>query len=164
MRRLLLPDLLFQRSSLLLAALLAILPILPILPTLQAEDGPAIPKLLIEPSATTTSMAKCELTVGTLECKNQALSGSYAIKVIPFAFKNDHGVLTLAMSDENAQKMARGEVIEFSGVATSAKDGKTKAIKGKTKPDSNEKGAVNFVVTTPDGDLVFNSSYQVVAK
>lgn len=134
------------------------------LPHLRAEGDPVIPKLVIEPSATTTSMAKCELTVGALECKKQVLNGSYAIKVIPFSFKNDHGSLMLAMSDENAQKMAHGETIEFSGVATSAKDGKTKAIKGRTKPATGEAGAVSFVVTTEDGDLLFNSAYQVVKK
>ncbi len=158
MRRLLISSSCFQRSFILIAAFLTLLP------QLHAEDGPVIPKLVIEPSATTTSMAKCELTVGVLECKNQVLNGSYAIKVIPFSFKNDHGSLALAMSDENAQKMARGEIIEFTGVATSAKDGKTKTIKGKTKPATDQAGAVSFVVTTQDGDLLFNSAYQVVKK
>ena len=129
---------------------------------LQAGNNSARPKLFIEPSATKTSMAKCELTVGTLECKEQSLSGSYAIKVIPFAFKNDQGSLSLAISPENVKKLALGKAVEFTGMATSSRDGKTKAIKGQTQPKASGHGGVSFVVSTEDGDLFFNSTYKVV--
>jgi hypothetical protein len=131
---------------------------------LQAENNPGLPKLFIEPSATKTSMAKCELTVGTLECKEESLSGSYVIKVTPFAFKNDRGSLSLAISPENVKKLALGQTVEFTGLATSARDGKTKAIKGQTQPKAGGHGAVSFVVTTEDGDLLFNSTYKVVEE
>ena len=123
-----------------------------------------IPQLLIDPSSTKTSLAKCDLIVGPLTRKDGVLRGTYSIKVTPFVFKNDRGELELTMSDVIAEKMAEGEAVEFSGMAVSAKDGKKKPIKGKTQPVANDHGAVNFTVTTEDGDLLFNSSYKITTK
>ena len=126
-----------------------------------AEDE-ANPKVLIEPSSTKVSLAKAELTVGPLECKAPGLCGTYAIKVTPFTFKNDNGNLALNLSKIIVEKMEAGEAVEFTGTATSSHDGKTKEIKGATVPSAKEAGMVNFVVTTEDGQLVFNSSYRIV--
>ncbi len=143
----------FQRSSIRIAAIFILAS------DLSASDP--VSKLVIDPSSTRMSLARCELTVGTLECKADALCGTYAIKVSPFAFKNDHGRLSLGV---DLQKMAQGQPVEFSGVATSARDAKTKPIKGRTKPEAGDHGLVSFTVTTEDGDLLFNSTYRVLAK
>lgn len=133
---------------------------------LQAQDVTQTPptKLLIEPSSTQLPLAKADLTVGPLESKEQSLCGTYKIKVTPFAFKNDHGNITLAMSTEDTEKMSKGKPVDFTGKATSAKDGKIKPIKGKTKPDAGNHGDVSFVVTTEDGDLLFNTTYRIESK
>jgi len=135
--------------------------------SIRAEDttarraaAPAGPELLIGPSSTLTKLARADLTVTPLGRQGDTLAGSYRIKVTPFAFKNDHGSLSLDFPEATFAKFASGKPVAFTGVATSAKDGKTKAVTGKTVPDSAAKGAVSFIVTTPDGDLLFESTYE----
>ncbi len=149
-----------MRRFYLLLAGMALAGVLPLVA--QDPADPAEPKIVIEPSSTKLSLAKAELTVSPLECKAPGLCGTYTIKVTPFTFKNDFGKLTLTMSDLIVGKMKAGEPVEFTGMATSERDGKTKAIKGTTTPNAKETGLVNFVVTSEDGDLVFNSSYHLV--
>ena len=146
----------FQRSSIHIAAVFILAN------DLSAADP--VCKLVIDPSSTRMSLARCELTVGTLECKADVLCGTYAIKVFPFTFKSDHGNLSLGVSNADLQKIAHGEALEFTGLAISARDAKAKPIKGRTKPDAGDHGLVSFTVTTEDGDLLFNSTYRVLAK
>ena len=133
----------------------------------SATASPAVDpvaRLVIAPSSTKVKIATADLTVGALDHKEKSYQGSYKIKITPFAFKNDHGSLFLEVSESQARRMAQGEAVEFKGKATSEKDGKIKPIKGKTNPENKEEGAVSFTVYTEDGELHFNTSYQVVMK
>jgi hypothetical protein len=143
-------------STFLFASLLASAP-------LEAGE-PAVPQMIVDPSATKLALAKADLTVSTLKHDEQAYQGSYHLKVSPFSFKSEQGTLFLNATDDTVRKMSLGEAVEFTGKATNVKDGNVKVVTGKTSPKDTENGAVSFSVQTENGVLVFNTSYHLVRR
>ena len=131
---------------------------------LRAEQGSmAVPsKLFIDPSSTSTSMARINLKVGTLTRQGSAYRGGYQIKVVPFAFKNEGGKLAANVSDEAVRQLREGTPVTFTGSATSD-DGQSRPIEGRATPSSNEAGRIEIRFTSKDTKLVFATTYHLAA-
>lgn len=116
-------------------------------------------RMFIDPSATTVSLGKVNLLVRPLTRKGKFYVGDYQLKVVPYFFKSEKGMLELEAPDEDVQKLAEGIAVDFKGKATNTKNGRPKAIIGKITPSDKVKGTVIFSVETDNGQMVFKTSY-----
>ncbi|MEI8342375.1 MAG: hypothetical protein WCH43_12695, partial [Verrucomicrobiota bacterium] len=57
-------------------------------------------KVYIDPSSTTVSLGKVSLNVSPLSHVGKFLIGEYAIKVVPYFYKNEKGALELEAADD----------------------------------------------------------------
>lgn len=135
--------------------------------SVQGEEAPpskaaSLPSIVVAPSKSRLTMAEASLIVGELSHENGAFRGDYAIKITPFAFKNEEGRLDLKITKADALKLSQGQAVEFSGTATSNKRNKEQGVKGKTEPTGATGGNVSFVVTTSDRQIVFNTTYKLI--
>ena len=129
-----------------------------------AQGSPPTPafgsrRLFIDPSSTTVKLGKANLTVAPLAPQNNTYVGDYRLKVVPYFFKSEKGRLMLAASQDSYRRLAEGMAVDFTGVATNQKNGKTKVITGKITPSTVDRGQVTFSVATENGKMMFNTFY-----
>ena len=126
-----------------------------------AEKSAGVPeKLFVDPSSTSTSLARINLSVGTLVRQGNAYRGGYQIKVSPFSFKNEGGRLSANVSDEAVKQLGRGNPVNFTGQAVSD-DGKSRPIEGRATPSSSDQGRIEIRFTSKDAKLVFATTYHL---
>lgn len=118
-------------------------------------------RMFVDPSSTTVALGKVGLTVSPLSRKEKFYVGNYQIKVTPYFFKSEKGVLVLGNGEDLLGKLAAGTAVTFTGKATSSKDGKVKVVNGKATPTANDRGAVSFSVITENGPMAFITSYRL---
>ncbi len=118
-------------------------------------------RMFVEPSSTTVALGKAGLTVSPLSRKEKFYVGNYQIKVTPYFFKNEKGVLLLGNGEDLLAKLAAGTAVAFSGKATNSKDGEVKAVSGKATPSASDRGAVSFTVLTNNGPVAFQTTYRL---
>ncbi len=85
--------------------------------------------------------------------------GNYQLKVIPYFFMSEKGVLQLDAPDEELQKLLGGAAVAFTGKATNNKNGPPKIISGKITPATKTQGAVTFSVQTDNGRMIFSTTF-----
>jgi hypothetical protein len=121
--------------------------------------------LKISPSATKITGAKLTLAVGTLRQTNDAFVGEFQMKVSPFFFKNEKGIVTIDLSTNAIAKAARGETIEVKGVAkTSGKNGPTRPLTAVAIPKDSENGSLTITIQDGDRKLRFVTDYRFQAE
>ncbi len=118
-------------------------------------------RMIVEPSSTTVAKGKVSLTVQPLTRKGDFFVGSYQIKVVPYFFKSEKGGLKLKATDETVAKLKGGQPVEFTGTATNAKNGKVKVVTGHATPSDNDEGDVTVSVQTENGQMEFETTYQL---
>lgn len=116
-------------------------------------------RLFIDPSSTSVKLGKASLIVSPLEHRGNTYVGDYQLKVVPYFFKSEKGRLLLAAPQDSARRFAAGMAVEFRGVATEQKKGKTKVVTGRITPSTKDRGRVTFSVATENGQMVFNTFY-----
>jgi hypothetical protein len=116
-------------------------------------------RLFIDPSSTSVKLGKASLVVTPLAPRANTYMGDYRLKVVPYFFKSEKGRLLLEAPQESYRRLAEGMAVEFTGVATNQKNGKTKIVTGKITPANNDRGQVIFSVATENGQMVFNTFY-----
>jgi hypothetical protein len=116
-------------------------------------------RLFIDPSSTSVKLGKATLTVTPLAPQNNTYVGDYRLKVVPYFFKSEKGRLLLAAPQDSARRFAAGMAVEFTGVATEQKKGKTKVVTGRITPSTKDRGHVTFSVEYENGRMVFNTFY-----
>ena len=116
-------------------------------------------RLFIDPSSTAVKLGKASLIVTPLAPRGNTYVGAYQLKVAPYFFKSGKGPLVLAAPQDSYRRLAQGMAVEFTGVATNQKNGKTKIVTGKITPSTNDRGQVTFSVPTDNGKMVFNTFY-----
>ncbi|MGB8356202.1 MAG: hypothetical protein WCD79_20055 [Chthoniobacteraceae bacterium] len=131
--------------------------------SVPAADKAGGPKctMFVDPACTTVYLGKVNLTVNPLVHRGKFYLGGYAIKVMPYTFKNEQGTLKMDISDEAFQKLTEGKAVEFTGKATNEKNGKQKVVTGKTAPSGNGCGVATFTIVTDHGLMVFNTPYHL---
>ena len=116
-------------------------------------------RLFIDPSSTSVKLGKATLILTPLAPQANTYVGDYRLKVVPYFFKSEKGRLFLAAPQDSYRRLVEGMAVEFTGVATNQKDGKTKMVTGKITPSNNDRGRVTFSVATENGKMLFNTSY-----
>ncbi len=115
-------------------------------------------KLFIDPSSSSVAGGKAYLIVAPLIHQAESYGGDYQLKVRPYFFKSEKGVLQLAASEDSMRKFERGSATDFTGKVISAK-GKTRVVTGRITPSTPDRGTVTFSVNTENGRMVFNTFY-----
>ena len=125
------------------------------------SDTPATSsrRLFIDRSSTSVKLGKASLIVSPLAHRGNTYAGDYQLKVVPYFFKSEKGPLLLAAPQDSYRRLVAGMAVEFTGVATNQKNGKTKVVTGKITPLANDRGNVTFSVATDNGKMVFNTVY-----
>ncbi len=121
----------------------------------QAQRGR---KLFIDPSSSSVAGGKAYLVVAPLIHQAESYRGDYQLKVRPYFFKSEEGVLQLAASEDSMRKFERGSATDFTGKVISAK-GKTRVVTGTITLSTRDRGTVTFSVNTENGRMVFNTFY-----
>ena len=104
-------------------------------------------------------LGKASLIVDPLAHKGKFYVGGYQLKVVPYFFKSENGMLELEASDDAVHKLLGGVAVKFIGKAANNKSGKPKVIIGKATPSSKDRGRVTFSIVTENGTMVFDTSY-----
>ena len=118
-------------------------------------------RMFVAPSSTTVALGKVGLSVSPLARKEKYYVGDYQIKVTPYFFKSEKGVLVLGNGEDLLGRLAAGSAVTFTGKATSSKDGKVKVVNGRATPTDDNQGAVSFSVITDNGPMAFDTSYRL---
>src|SRR5437016_8768092 len=117
-------------------------------------------RLFVDPSSTSLLLGKASLIVSPLEYRDNTYTGDYQLKVVPYFFMSQKGPLVLAAPQDSQRRLMEGGAIEFTGVATNQKDGKTKVVTGKITPLTRDGGKVSFSIQTDNGMMAFDTLYQ----
>jgi hypothetical protein len=124
-------------------------------PSDRAQHGRS---LFIEPSSSSVAGGKAYLVVAPLFPEAESYRGDYQLKVRPYFFKSEKGVLNLAAPGDSMRKLQGGSATDFTGKVISA-NGKTRVVTGRITPSTRDRGTVTFSVITENGKMVFNTSY-----
>lgn len=104
-------------------------------------------------------LGKASLTVTPLAPQDNTYVGDYRLEVVPYFFKSEEGRLLLAAPQDSYRLLLKGMAVDFTGVATNQKNGKTKVVTGKITPSTDNRGQVTFSVATDNGKMAFNTFY-----
>ena len=101
----------------------------------RAADSSGNRYARVEIASTKTSIyiGTVSMTMPTFTRANGTFESTYVAKVFPFFFSSEKGRLGIDVSDEQVQKLARGEAIEFTGNAVNS-NGEERRIEGKATP------------------------------
>lgn len=133
---------------------------------LAAEDSPLARFQKVEIAPTWTS-----IYIGTVSLKVPPLSrtaagsyeSTYTARVLPLFFYNESGRLSIRVTDDALRKLARGEPIEFTGLAVNA-EGDERPVTGKATPADASGGKIKVrVLVSPNIELIFNTTYKFTA-
>lgn len=116
-------------------------------------------RLFIDPSATKFTLGRANLTIDPLSRRNDNYTGPYSVKVAPFTFKSEKGMLFISVPDEALRKLYDGVAADFTGRAVTTGTGETRQITARATPADGTKGAVTFSFPSSGGKIVFNTSY-----
>ena len=87
-------------------------------------------------------------------------SSTYQAKVFPYFFYNEHGTISITVSDDQLRQLARGEPVEFQGSGMSSEN-EPRRIEGKATPADATTGKIKVrVFVSKKIQLIFNTTYR----
>lgn len=142
-------------GRLLLAALL-FAPFAPAAPLARPEwnrvDVPAM--------KTSIYVGSVALTTSAFKRDGDAFAATYAAKVFPWFFWSETGTIRITITDDDLQKLARGERCEFTGEALNHKN-KPRHVTGYADPADPATGRIKVRIAVDDVELIFNGPYKL---
>ncbi len=124
-----------------------------------AAVPPGFSKVDVAPTRTSIYIGMVSMTMPTFVRERGEFTASYAANVIPFFFYNEKGTLGVQLTDEQLEKLARAEQIEFTGKAV-REDGEERRVEGRAVPADGRSGKIKVrVFVTKDVELIFNTTY-----
>jgi len=122
--------------------------------------GDRYARVEIAPTKTSIYIGTVSMTMPTFTRANGTYESTYVAKVFPFFFSSEKGRLGIEVSDEQLQKLARGEAIEFTGKAVNT-SGEERRIEGKATPADGNSGKLKVrVFVSKKIELIFNTTYR----
>lgn len=118
-------------------------------------------KVAIEPTWTSVYVGTVSLRVPEFT-RNAAgeYESTYTARVLPWFFQNETGRLVIRASDDELRRLARGEVIEFTGRAVNHA-GEERRVTGKAAPNDAKSGRIKVRVRVSASiELIFNTTYR----
>jgi hypothetical protein len=119
--------------------------------------------LMIEQSSTKVAGGKATLIIGPLKRTNDIFGGRFEMKVVPYFFKNDKGMLAIEITADCFAKASKGLAVDITGTATTAgKNGIVRPINAVATPVDNDHGALKLWFDVEDRKMVFDTNYRFV--
>jgi len=120
--------------------------------------------LAIDRSSMKIPGGKATLVVGSLRRTNDVFGGEFQMKVAPYFFKSDHGMLAITITDEMIAKGSKGATVDITGTATTkaGKNDVVRDINAVATPIDGEHGALKLWFTTDERKMVFETTYRFV--
>jgi hypothetical protein len=115
----------------------------------------------------TVDKVKTSIYIGSVTLRTPPLTrdnGSYhttyRATVFPYFFHNEHGTLTIHLSDAELERLTAGQTVEFSGEARNS-EGEHREVTGRAQPADAQSGKLKVRVrVTPKIELIFNTTYR----
>ncbi len=123
-------------------------------------------EVTVDPAHTSAYVAEISLALAPLTRRGAAYTGDYAVKVFPFFFFNEHGAISIEFSDDQLQRLARGEKVGLKGLARNSA-GAVRRIEGSAVPDAAgaDHGKIKVHVWVGRKiDLAFNTAYRLTGR
>jgi hypothetical protein len=130
--------------------------------TLHGETDARYNKAAVEPVKTSIYIGYVKLTAPLFTRTRTGYVSSYKASVFPFFFLSEHGQLTIAVSDDDLQRLAHGGTVLFNGQAQNS-DGETRVIVGRAVPQDATQGKLTVrLFISKQTQLIFNTTYRFV--
>lgn len=100
------------------------------------------------------------LTVGTFERSGDKWTTTYNAKVFPWFPWSEHGDITIAVTDVDLARLAKGETVEFTGEAQNHKR-KPRKVTGRAQPANDHSGKIKVRINADGIELIFNGAYEL---
>ena len=132
-----------------------------VLPAQAAEPSlDSYASVAIAPVKTSIYIGSVTLTSPPYLRKAGTYTSSYTAKVFPYFFYNEHGTISIAVSDDQLRQLRRGESITFTGQGLSS-DSEPRHIEGKVTPVDATTGKIKVrVFVSKRIQLIFNTTYR----
>lgn len=124
---------------------------------------PSALKLIIGPSSTTAAGGTVHLNVGELNLIAGTFQGDYRINVVPYAFKNEKGKLTIEAPNDSLRKLTNQMAVDFVGKAIDT-DAAMRRIDGTITPTSHNKGTVLLWFVSGKKKMTFQTTYRLETR
>lgn len=116
--------------------------------------------VVVEPTKTSIYVGNVSLTLSTLRRSGEIYTADYKAKVFPYFFSNEHGSLSITLTNDDLAKLGRGEVVQFTGRAENS-DKEERRIEGRAVPADPLHGKIKVrVFVTQKIELIFNTTYR----
>src|SRR3954462_4010370 len=107
----------------------------------------------VAPMKTSLYVGSVRLTTTTFERQGSALTSTYVAKVFPWFPWNEHGKITINLTDANLASLARGETAEFTGEAFNHHD-QRRTVTGRVQPSSPTSGKMKVRIMADGIELI----------
>lgn len=117
-------------------------------------------RVTVPPSKTSIYVGSVTLTMPEFTRRDEGYESSYTARVIPYFFFNESGRIRIEFSAVQLERLARGEVVEFTG-AGRRDDGTERRVEGKATPADARSGKLKVrVFVSKSTELIFNTTYR----
>ena len=133
---------------------------------LTARPALAAPhdEVTIETVKTSIYVGSVTLHVPPMKREQETYHTTYRAKVFPYWFHNEHGTLSINLSDADLARLEAGETVEFTGHALNHK-GQGREVTGRAQPQGDRHGKLKVRVrVTEKIELIFNTTYTFTGK
>jgi hypothetical protein len=140
--------------------ILLVLSLLAVARAVSAAIDPLYNEVTVEPTKTSIYVGSVSLKLPPFSRENGTYRTTYQAKVFPYFFHSENGTLAIHFSEEDLQRLAAGETIEFTGEAKNS-DGEAREVTGRAQPFDPRSGKLKVRVrVTPKIELIFNTTYR----
>lgn len=124
----------------------------------SATASPDWERVMVAPMKTSIYIGSVRLISSVFERQGWQFSATYEANVFPWAFWSESGTIRLHVPPSELTRLARGEVIDFTGDAENHK-GKPRKVTGRAYPDGIDTGKIKVRIHAGDTELIFNGTY-----
>lgn len=115
----------------------------------------------IKTASTSIIIGSVTMTMTPFQRKKVVYSSNYYAKVFPYFFYSERGRIWIVVTDEDLQKVARGESIDYKGHAVSD-SGEERRIDGRATPTGPTTGKIRVrVFVTRHISLTYDTTYEL---
>ena len=112
---------------------------------------------------TSIYVGSVSLTPGVFVRAGASLATTYEVKVRPWFFWGETGVINISIPEPDLVRLAQGETIDFTGSATNHKN-KPRSVTGRAQPLDASTGKIKVRIKADGVELIFNSTYRFSFK
>ena len=117
-------------------------------------------RVVVDPAKTSIYIGSVTMSFSPATRVAGVYATDYTAKVFPYFFMSETGKLFLDAPDETLRKLARGEVVDFSGHGVSS-SGAERRFEGRATPTDATSGKLKVhAFVSKRIDLIFNMTYR----